>query len=312
MDSYDAEENVISEDDFRTAIDMCCRNQEMEDAYVNAPKGARMYLGLLFYLIHFGDRADDQLIRGILAEIEPELEMGDVNYLIGSPVVCEEEKKYLLKLRQTILNRQELYVPPPAVMMAAQKKVKFQKLDHDTLKTMEEKRRYKEKLLDIGAVLVKAVATIVVVCFIGWGVRITWTEIKRIEQQKLETGQQKEFKQKIREMEAEVASLTNALKVAERTAQQDRQRADEMKSKYEKLRQNYKSDIERITADYKLKLDELTRVNEEISAELAQLRNMPHTGSGGVRTHGTNTPAKTPRRTRPEINTPVDIDLPVL
>ena len=304
MDRDDAEEAIISADDFRTAIDTCCQNREKKEAYVNAPQGARMYLGLLFYQMHFGAKADEQQIQEVLADIEPELQIRDINYLLDTPVVSETEKRYLSKLRETIVERNELYVATPAVYAQQAhashhyplpmeerhndesnpqgRKISCQEIDHEFLKRMEEQRRYKEKhkekLLDIGTVLVKAVATIVVVCVVGWVVRLTWNELKRIERQKLETGQQEAFNQKISEMKAEVTSISNALMSAENTSHQDRQRANEMKSKYEELKQTYKSEMERTAAEYKSKLDELNRINEGLNAELTHLRNIHRMG----------------------------------
>ncbi len=330
MDSNDAEESIISADDFRTAIDSCCQNKEMKEAYVNASRGARMYLGLLFYQMYFGINADEQQIQEVLTDIEPELQLRDINYLLDNPVVSEPEKQYLRKLRETVEERNESYATTPTTdiqqtpalqshSLPAEdrkndeyypqiRKVRYQKIDHEALKRMEEQRRHKEKLLDIAKIVTKTVAMILVVCVAGWVVQMTWREIKKIEQQKQDTKLQKEFNQKIDQMKAQIASLNDALMAAESAAKRERQRADEMKLKSDEFKRVHKSEMDRVAGEYKLKLDELTRSNEELSAELTQLRNMPRAGSGET---DTNDPVRTPRRTRPEI-TPVDVDIPVL
>ncbi len=309
MSNGEAEETIISADDFSTAIEMCCRDSEMQYAYFNAPYGARLYLGLVFYKRHFGTRADDQQIQDVLADIEPEIGIKDINYLLDKPVLCKEEKQYLGNLRETLIKQSESSAPS-AEAASLRERIKLQKLDYEALKRMGESRRNKGKLVDAGVFLVKAVAAILTVCVAGWVVRITWNEVKKIEQQKYYTKQQEEFQRKISEMEVRVAIANNALRATEKSARTDRMRADEMKAKYDELKRVQRSEMEKMEAEYNLKLNEFVEANERFARKLSQLKRTSHFGGtdeNAEKHDVTNTPV-----VRPDVNTPINANIPTL
>ena len=87
---------IIPPEDFQAAIAACCKNRDLDAAYDNAPHKAKAYLGLLFYQIHFGEKANEKQVRQVMAEIKPELDATDIDYLTTCPVLSEDERRNLL------------------------------------------------------------------------------------------------------------------------------------------------------------------------------------------------------------------------
>lgn len=76
------EDNVIPAEDFRKAIETCCLLPRLNRYYANAPQSARLFIALQFYARVFSSTRDEVKYRSCLAEIEPDLGMEDVDYLL--------------------------------------------------------------------------------------------------------------------------------------------------------------------------------------------------------------------------------------
>lgn len=95
----DIEEGIIPEEDFREAIAACRQEPQLDRFFRMAPHGAKLFIGLSFYSMHFGDKVDPLKYAECQAEIEPTLTANDLNYLIRFES-DENTKAYLRKLLQ--------------------------------------------------------------------------------------------------------------------------------------------------------------------------------------------------------------------
>lgn len=84
MSTEDENDGVIPVEDFRAAIDACCRDPEMRRRYEDASAGARLYIALGFYARFQGAALDISKYQTCLADIEPDLTPADVDYLIAT------------------------------------------------------------------------------------------------------------------------------------------------------------------------------------------------------------------------------------
>ena len=91
------EEPIIPEEDFREAIAACRQDPELDLYFKMAPQGAKLFIGLVFYSTHFGDKVDPRQYAECQAEIEPALTITDLTYLIRFER-DKETKKYLRAL----------------------------------------------------------------------------------------------------------------------------------------------------------------------------------------------------------------------
>ena len=91
------EEAIIPEEDFRDAIAACRQDPELDLYFKMAPRGAKLFIGLVFYSTHFGDKVDPRQYAECQAEIEPALSITDLTYLIRFER-DKETKKYLRAL----------------------------------------------------------------------------------------------------------------------------------------------------------------------------------------------------------------------
>ena len=91
------EESIIPEEDFREAIAACRQDPELDLYFKMAPRGAKLFIGLVFYSTHFGDKVDPRQYAECQAEIEPALSITDLTYLIRFER-DKETKKYLRAL----------------------------------------------------------------------------------------------------------------------------------------------------------------------------------------------------------------------
>ena len=74
--------DVIPAEDFRTAIETCCRLPRFKRYYEEAPAGARMYIALQFYARVFASSLVEAQYRECRLEIEPDLTLHDLDYLL--------------------------------------------------------------------------------------------------------------------------------------------------------------------------------------------------------------------------------------
>lgn len=107
MDEAVKNAKAISADEFQAAVAACRKDRELADMYDNAPQGAKMFLGLLFYQMHFGDKADNGQVNGIFSEIQHELTFRDVDYLLDCPVIDDDERRYLDDIRVLLAKRRQ-------------------------------------------------------------------------------------------------------------------------------------------------------------------------------------------------------------
>ena len=103
------ETDIISKEEFSEAIAACCKDPQLARYFKLAPPGAKLFIGLGFYSTHFGDRADAGKYAVCQAEIEPSLEINDLQYLIR----FETDSKTKQYLRKLLADRQEEAARPP-------------------------------------------------------------------------------------------------------------------------------------------------------------------------------------------------------
>ena len=112
------EESIIPEEDFREAIAACRQDPELDLYFKMAPRGAKLFIGLVFYSTHFGDKVDPRQYAECQAEIEPALSITDLTYLIR----FEHDKATKKYLRELLARRKaelasgiiEPEAPPPS------------------------------------------------------------------------------------------------------------------------------------------------------------------------------------------------------
>lgn len=76
--------DVIPVEDFKQAIAKCCEDATVQAVYANASAGARLFLGLYFYSIVFAEKLDKKQYNQCLSEIEPDVSLDDIDYLMQS------------------------------------------------------------------------------------------------------------------------------------------------------------------------------------------------------------------------------------
>jgi len=91
-------DEIIPPEDFEAAISACREDPKLDVFFKTAPYGAKLYIGLCFYRMHFNQTWTDPKVKTCLAEIEPSLKTADIGYLLSSPVIDAESKEYLRAL----------------------------------------------------------------------------------------------------------------------------------------------------------------------------------------------------------------------
>ncbi len=169
-------DDVIPVEDFATAIAECRKDPQMDALFSNAPHGAKLLIGLLFYSQVFGENVDEVQYQAALTDIETSLTADDIGYLLRSDI-DDETKDYLrgllakkdvadvgqvktIKLKPVSLQR-EKYSSHPA---ESKRLSEFQ-----SMMDAESRRRRVDMILGI----TKKVALICVLIAVGyyiWGV----------------------------------------------------------------------------------------------------------------------------------------------
>lgn len=90
--------NVIPPEDFAEAIAAFRANPDVDFMFTNAPQGAKLFLGLLFYKAHFRESADDAQIQQCRVDIEDSLDGESIDYLLDCDIEVNT-KNYLKVLR---------------------------------------------------------------------------------------------------------------------------------------------------------------------------------------------------------------------
>lgn len=124
--------DVIPAEDFRTAIETCCRLPRFKRYYEEAPAGARMYIALQFYARVFASRLDEAQYRACRLEIEPDLTLHDLDYLLQGETDAAS-RSYLEALRERLAAQ-----PPAAPSQAFVSTRKLKPLKR--LRRVEERR----------------------------------------------------------------------------------------------------------------------------------------------------------------------------
>ena len=101
------EEPIIPEEDFREAIAACRQDPQLNRYFELAPTGAKLFIGLMFYSTHFGDKVDPRQYAQCQAEIEPALMPNDLRYLIR----FERDKATKQYLRELLAQRKAEATP---------------------------------------------------------------------------------------------------------------------------------------------------------------------------------------------------------
>jgi hypothetical protein len=94
----DIVDSTIPPEHFAAAISAYRADPEIDVIFRNAPYGAKLFLGLLFYKAYFNESADNAEIQRCLSDIEPSLKKVDIEYLLQCDIE-EDNKAYLKGLR---------------------------------------------------------------------------------------------------------------------------------------------------------------------------------------------------------------------
>lgn len=105
--------DVIPAEDFRTAIEVCCRLPRFKRYYEEASAGARLYIALQFYARVFASRLDEAQYRACRLEIESDLTLHDLDYLLQGETDAAS-RSYLGDLRERLVAQQPPAVPSQA------------------------------------------------------------------------------------------------------------------------------------------------------------------------------------------------------
>ena len=173
MDNDLEEDGVIPAEDFRQAIESCRRDPAQDRYYVNAPAGARLFIGLQFYAAVHVDDFDDAHYRQCLSEIEPDLTLEDVGYLMAHVGDDAQTLAYLRDLRDRVQAR------PVAPSLH---KVETQRLAADGAdeRSAEERAAENARLLREACAravkerVAKAAALVAVLCVVALGGLVAW------------------------------------------------------------------------------------------------------------------------------------------
>ena len=92
-------EDVIPVEDFQQAIQECRKDPAMNAYFENAPAGARLFIGLQFYAHVFSETVSEAQYQQCLSEIEPDLGVSDLDYLMANVGDDEQTAAYLRDLR---------------------------------------------------------------------------------------------------------------------------------------------------------------------------------------------------------------------
>ena len=108
-----AAKREITEDDLRKALAECRKDPEQNKYYKNAPAGARLYIGLVFYGLVFKDVLNKEEFVSAFMEIGNELKERDLRYLLQYEDDAEM-REYLSDRLAAICGRTEDVVVQPA------------------------------------------------------------------------------------------------------------------------------------------------------------------------------------------------------
>ena len=108
-----AAKREITEDDLRKALAECRKDPEQDRYYKNAPAGARLYIGLVFYGLVFKDVLNKEQFVSAFTEIGNELKERDLRYLLQYEDDAEM-REYLSDRLAAICGRAEEVIVQPA------------------------------------------------------------------------------------------------------------------------------------------------------------------------------------------------------
>ena len=231
---------IIPPEDFQAAIAACCKNRDLDAAYADAPHKAKIYLGLLFYQIHFGEKANEKQVRQVMSEIKPELDASDIDYLATCPVLSEDERRNLLPegaplppvsaktVRMPPLRRP---VMPPAIGIPAKEQQQQQQDPAPGQKTSV-----------LRSPIAKA-SIAFLLAFIAASVAVAmWMEARKNEWMKICEEQKEDFSNKLAEKDSQISSAKATLESLRTAAGEERQRA---KKKLDSLKDSAAEDRRR-------------------------------------------------------------------
>ena len=252
----DENDGVIPEEDFRTAIDACCRNPRLERIYRCAPRGARMFVALRFYARVFAGEMDESRYRTCLSEIEPDLTPIDLDYLLLEET-DEATRAYLQDLRDRLSSDADVAAAESPGRHVKLKRVEDvrremkQEAGNDETAEAEEAGRRGDGMKWVIAAACAALL-LFVVGGIGWQVFV-WARARRAPAPQTESI----FDERIRAVEMRIAETQ------EEDAALDARHAKEL----EKLSAEHAARIEKL----KKQLDEQTALVETRSKKVEEL-----------------------------------------
>lgn len=94
-------DNVIPTGDFSEALAACRQDFDFNDTFTKASRIAQLFLGVKAYCIHFHKNFEDSEVADCLADIEKDLTLNDIDYLLS--------KEYDSLIRERLLGIRRIY-----------------------------------------------------------------------------------------------------------------------------------------------------------------------------------------------------------
>lgn len=137
----------IPAEDFRLAITECCKDPVLKWYYDFAPGAAKLYVGLTFYAMYFGNSIDKAQYYQCMKDIETDLDILDLQYLIR----FETDKKYKdylkeLLAKKTDQTKESKLFPPSRNREATQVDYNFLAIQRRLVSKNDAENNSKEKL----------------------------------------------------------------------------------------------------------------------------------------------------------------------
>ena len=182
-----ASKREITEDDLRRALAECRKDPEQNKYYKNAPAGARLYIGLVFYGLVFKDVLNKEKFVSAFTEIGNELKERDLRYLLQYEDDAEM-REYLSDRLAAICGQDEDVVVPPVAKTRKRPKLgiirekkpesQMQPVVVEAVRPEPAPSESAAKSFDLKTVC-SAIALIVAVTIAAWFVIGAWREHER-------------------------------------------------------------------------------------------------------------------------------------
>ena len=188
MNNAESGNNVIPDEDFAKAISECRKDPYMDALFTNAPQGAKLFIGLLFYTQYFGENIDEEQYQAAFMDVETSLTPNDIAYLLRSDI-DNETKNYL----RGILEQKEVMDITVAKSVKL-KPVQLQRTRETPLADCTRHTEYEQMVaaetrrrrVDMLLAFLKNVVLIGIVATVGYGAWMVFKDESPLEPDKLE------------------------------------------------------------------------------------------------------------------------------